>query len=228
MSWWRHYSKRRIKNMTQHSIAERTIALAGIFQAAIVVNDIATRGIADTHDLETCIKSLFITDPEKTIDIYGRVDYLRTGLFAVIEHLDNDGKQKQIDIARYVITLLHLQRKLMKRNDLLELLDKGIERAKEQAAIFSPLHENVIANLADIYSNTLSEIPPKIMVSGESHFLNNPSNANKIRALLLAGVRSAVLWTQTGGGRWQVLFKRKQFVQAARELLNNSETNLEN
>ena len=213
------------KNMTQHSLSERTIALAGIFQAAIVVNDIATKGIADSHDLETCIQSLLITAPEKTIDIYGRVDHLRTGLFAVIEHLDNKGKQKQIDIARYVITLLHLQRKLMKRTDLLEVLDKGIERAKSQAEIFSPLHENVIANLADIYSNTLSQIPPKIMVAGESNFLNNPSNANKIRALLLAGVRAAVLWSQTGGGRWQVLFKRKQFVQAARELLDGSETN---
>ena len=89
------------KNMTQHSLSERTIALAGIFQAAIVVNDIATKGIADSHDLETCIQSLLITAPEKTIDIYGRVDHLRTGLFAVIEHLDNKGKQKQIDIARY-------------------------------------------------------------------------------------------------------------------------------
>ena len=97
----------------------------------------------------------------------------------------------------------------------------------DQAEIFSPLHDNVIANLADIYSNTVSQILPKIMVSGESNFLNNPANANKIRALLLAGVRSAVLWTQTGGGRWQVLFKRKQFVQAARELLDSQQSDFE-
>ena len=205
--------------MTQHSISERTLALAGIFQAAVVVNDIATGGIADSQDLETCIKSLLITDPKNTFDVYGGVNNLRTGLFALIEHLDNSGPQKHIDIARYVITLLHLQRKLMKRKDLLAILDKGIDRAKDQAEIFSPLHDNVIANLADIYSNTISQILPKIMVSGESHFLENPSNANKIRALLLAGVRSAVLWNQIGGGRWQVLFKRKQFVQAARDLL---------
>jgi len=213
--------------MTQHSISERTIALAGVFQAAIVVNDIASKGIADSHDLETCIKSLLITDTEKTIDIFGRVDYLRSGLFALIDHLDNSSKQKQVDIARYVITLLHLQRKLMKRGDLLEVLDKGIERAKSQAEIYSPLHENVIANLADIYSNTLSQIPPKIMVSGEVNFLNNPSNANKIRALLLAGLRAAVLWSQVGGGRWQVLFKRKLFVQAAHELLKGESPELE-
>ncbi|MFO7602339.1 MAG: DUF489 family protein, partial [Gammaproteobacteria bacterium] len=137
--------------------------------------------------------------------------------------LENNSRQKQLDVARYVITLLHLQRKLMKRQDLLEVLDKGIARAQEQAKIFSPLHDNVIANLADIYSNTISQIPPKIMVSGESHYLNNPANTNKIRALLLAGVRAAVLWTQIGGGRWQVLFKRRQFVQAARALLDGAQ-----
>lgn len=213
--------------MTQHNFSERTLALAGIFQAAVVVNDIATKGIADSHDLETCINSLLITEPKNTIDVYGRIENLRTGLFALIEHLDNSGPQKHIDIARYVITLLHLQRKLMKRKDLMEVLDKGIARAQDQAEIFAPLHDNVIANLADIYSNTVSQILPKIMVSGESNYLNNPSNANKIRALLLAGVRSAVLWSQTGGGRWQVLFKRKHFVQTARDLLEAAPTDFE-
>ena len=213
--------------MSQHTFQERTLALAGIFQVAILVHNIATRGIADTNDLETSIKSLLVTDPKSTVEVYGRIDNLRTGLFAMIEHLDNNGRQKQIEIARYVITLLHLQRKLMKRPDLLAILDQGIARARQQAEIFSPLHDNVIANLADIYTNTISQIPPKIMVAGESSYLNNPTNANKIRALLLAGVRSAVLWTQTGGGRWQVLFKRKQFVQAARELLEVDRTTFE-
>jgi len=213
--------------MTQHTFNERTLALAGIFQAAMLVHSIATRGSADAHDLETCIKSLLVTDPGNTVDVYGRIDHLHTGLHAVIEHLDNNARQKQIEIARYVITLLHLQRKLLKRPDLLAILDNGITRARQQAEIFSPLHENVIANLADIYANTVSQIPPKIMVSGENNYLNNPVNANKIRALLLAGVRSAVLWSQTGGGRWQVLFRRRQFVQAARDLLEADKTNFE-
>jgi high frequency lysogenization protein len=208
--------------MSQHTLIERTLALAGIFQAAIVVNQIATKGSADAHDLETCINSLLITDPKNTIEVYGSIDNLRTGLFGLMEHLDNSARQKPMEVARYVITMIHLQRKLMKRRDLLDILDKGIERAKQQAELYSPLHENVIANLADIYSNTISQIPPKIMVSGEGNFLNNPANANKIRALLLAGVRSAVLWSQTGGGRWQVIFKRKQFVQTARDLLEGN------
>ena len=41
---------------------------------------------------------------------------------------------------------------------------------------------------------------------------------DKIRACLLAGIRSAVLWRQVGGSKWQLLFHRKKLVQAARQL----------
>jgi len=78
----------------------------------------------------------------------------------------------------------------------------------------------VIANLAGIYADTVSQIPPKIMVSGDSSVLSNPDNADKIRAILLAGIRSAVLWAQLGGNRWQILFNRRTFIEQARRLLS--------
>ena len=94
-----------------------------------------------------------------------------------------------------------------------------MQRARRQTEHFHVTHENVIANLADIYSETISQIPPKIMVSGESHYLSNTDQANKIRALLLAGMRSAVLWAQLGGSRWQILLRRRRFSQEARRIL---------
>ena len=48
---------------------------------------------------------------------------------------------------------------------------------------------------------------------------NNPDNANKVRAILLAGIRAAVLWTQCGGSRWQVLFKRSALLLETEKLL---------
>jgi high frequency lysogenization protein len=44
-------------------------------------------------------------------------------------------------------------------------------------------------------------LSPRIMVNGDPAHLNNPENANRIRALLLAGIRAAMLWRQSGGGR---------------------------
>ncbi len=59
------------------------------------------------------------------------------------------------------------------------------------------------------------------MVKGEEKFLSQTNNANKIRALLLSGIRSAVLWRQVGGNRWQLLLKRKYFVSEANRILRD-------
>jgi high frequency lysogenization protein len=197
---------------------DKTLALAGIFQATALVKNIAVNGLTDKHDFEICIRSIFETDPESVEAVYGQVEYLRTGLTTLIEQLGEKSSQRDIDIARYVISLLHLQGKLSKNKIMLDALADGIERARRQTEHFHITHENVIANLADIYSETISQIPPKIMVSGENQYLSNPEQANKIRALLLAGMRSAVLWAQLGGSRWQILLRRRRFSQEAERI----------
>ena len=197
---------------------DKTLALAGIFQATALVKNIAVNGLTDKHDFEICIRSIFETDPESVEAVYGQVEYLRTGLTTLIEQLGEKSSQRDIDIARYVISLLHLQGKLSKNKIMLDALSNGIERARRQTEHFHITHENVIANLADIYSETISQIPPKIMVSGENQYLSNPDQANKIRALLLAGMRSAVLWAQLGGSRWQILLRRRRFSPGAERI----------
>ena len=86
--------------------------------------------------------------------------------------------------------------------------------------IFMSRTPNIISNLADNYKNTVSTIKPQIMVAGTEGYLQMPENAEKVRALLLAGIRSAVLWRQCGGSRWQILFQRKAFLAEAMRLRN--------
>jgi high frequency lysogenization protein len=203
---------------------DKTLALAGIFQATSLVKDLATTGLMEQHDFDTCIASIFETDPASTELVYGDSLKLQTGLKVLIEQLDNNEKKRNIDIARYVISLLHLQGKLAKNKQMMDQLANGIDRAKAQSEHFSITHENVIANLAGIYSDTVSTIQPKIMVSGEERFLSNTTLADKIRALLLAGMRSAVLWNQLGGSRWQILLQRKRLIREAKNILSNTHT----
>ncbi len=200
------------------SISERTLALAGMFQAAALVKAVATSSEINDNDVEVTLETLFVTSPESTLDVYGRVDNLYIGLHTLIQQLGGEG-QRDIDIARYVISLLHLCNKLMKNGNMMAQLSEGIEKARAQRAHFPLLHENVIANLAGIYADTISQLQPKIMVTGDSQHLSNNTNANMVRALLLAGMRSAVLWRQLKGSRWQVLLQRKRFVQEAENLL---------
>lgn len=210
------------------SITEKTLAIAGVFQAAVLVNQIANKGVVDEHDLNTAIRSILNLNPASTLEVFGNYENLRTGLYTLIAQLNN-GQQRDLNIARYVISLLHLQSKLSKRQDMLEIITTGVARAQEQVNMFGLTHPNVLANLAGIYTDTISQLAPKIIVmgdknsmdSGEHNYLANPANADRIRALLLAGMRSAVLWRQLGGSRWQILFKRKHIISEARRILDN-------
>ncbi len=200
------------------SISERTLALAGMFQAATLVRSLATTGQVDNSDMEASLETLFVTDPENTLAVYGRVENLYTGLQTLIQQLHGKA-QRDMDIARYVISLLHLCNKLMKNNTMMSQLAEGVERARAQLAHFPLTHENVIANLAGTYSDTISQLQPKIMIAGDSRYLSDNTNANKVRALLLAGMRSAVLWRQLKGNRWQILLHRNRFIEEAKYLL---------
>lgn len=208
--------------MAQHSLTEQTYALSALFQAAHCVNELAHTGRTSMEDVTTLVNSIFIEDAISTIAIYQQPSNLLTGLEVLVKQLDPSSRASDINIARIVITLLVLERKVARREGVLDQVYSGIERAKQQAQHFeSNIHENVLANLASLYTDTISQIYPKVMVMGEQEFLMNTDIVNKIRSLLLAGVRAAVLFRQLGGRRWHLLFKRKQFIKAAEYLLKD-------
>lgn len=201
------------------TLSDSTLALAGVFQSAWLVNEVAHHGRAPSEPFECMIGSLFQVDPPDTVAVYGGVARLETGLRQLAEHLGGKPPAAGLQIARYVAAVLHLERKLVKNPELMRRLGEGISRANIQAGHFSITHENVLAALADLYVNTVSTLTPRIIVGGEHGHLSQPANANKVRALLLAAVRSAVLWRQSGGTRMQLLFRRRQFADEALRLV---------
>jgi high frequency lysogenization protein len=200
------------------SMSDATLALAGVFQAAWLVKEIAHRGSVRTELFETSIHSLFETDPPSTEAVFGGRDRLATGLRLLREQLGGGEASRDVETTKYVLAVMHLERKLVRNGRLMERLRVGIERARIQAGHFSFTHDNVVAALADLYVNTVSTLTPRIIVSGQHGHLSNPANANKVRALLLAAMRSAVLWRQNGGSRLQLVFKRRQFAGEAARL----------
>lgn len=201
-----------------NNIQERTLALAGVFNIATMVQELSSSGYVSPALFDACIQSIFVTDPQTTLEVFGDIKNLQNGILNLINQFTGNASRDDIDIARYVMSMLYLERRLSKQPAMLEKLGRGIEAAKRQAEHFSATHENVIANLADLYTQTISELGPRIMVAGEERHLRVPENANKIRALLLAGIRAAVLWHQLGGRRWHLLFLRQRYVTAAKAL----------
>jgi len=198
---------------------DRTLALAGIYQAVILVKEVASTGNVADVQLASMLETLFRFDANNVMDVYGDTTTVKKGLSTLHEQLSGDKQKIDMDITRYVINLLHLEKVLQKSPEMMDKLGRELDETQSKIEYFHISHANIIARLADIYQQSISPVGPKIMVKGEPEFLSQANIANKVRALLFAGIRSAVLWRQCGGSRWQLLLSRKKYIESAKALL---------
>lgn len=201
------------------------IALAGVFQAVRLVQLTASGQYCDEAAFNTCLNGIFNTDPESAESVFGDVSGLTTGLEAASRQLGNEKAGRDMELTRYVVTVLYLERKLHRNKALLDAIGTGIEKARAQSEFLGLTHPGVIASLADCYKQTISTLRPRIIVNGEQAILGNPDIQHRIRSLLLAAMRSAVLWRQCGGGRLTLLLQRKRLLEAIRVLLDEARRN---
>lgn len=201
-----------------HSKYDQTLALAGIYQVASLVKQVANTGKANSAQIEASLETLFRFDASSVEDVYGSVAGVAHGIKVLKQHL-KDKSERDIEITRYVISLIMLERKLSNNPGMLDDISKRLSDIESQLEFFTLNHDNTYAKLGQLYKDTISTLGPKIMVSGEQPYLSNDRTANKVRALLLAGIRSAVLWKQCGGSKWQFLFGRKAYLNECEHIL---------
>lgn len=212
-------------------IRGRILALAGLFQATRLVQQLAREGRADPAAVAVSIGSVLEIDSATTDDIYGGPHGVTLGLQLLRDKLRGHADQSDMEMARYVVNILQLERRLSGNNAMLSAIRDGIESIVSQMRFFrtdstnvrEQIHPNLAAKLAELYSMTLSTITPRIMVNGEQEYLENPSIADKVRSLLFAATRSAFLWRQLGGRRWQLLIRRNSIVREATKILDGLE-----
>ncbi|BFM49130.1 high frequency lysogenization protein HflD [Marinomonas sp. THO17] len=198
---------------------EQVIALSAVFQAAELVANLAKSGQVDQDYLQPLIESVLTLDAPTTEDIYGGQWDCQTNLAMgrriARQALGKDRNSLNPNTLRYALSLVHLESKLAKQPDMLSLIGQRIQQiAAKQSHYDSVLHENMMAAISGLYQDSLSKLPFRIQVHGDSRYLQQAHIANQVRAILLAGVRGAMLWRQLGGKRWHLIFKRKALLAA--------------
>ena len=209
-----------------HTCTDQTLALAGIFQAASLVERIAKTADAPAEPLRASLHSIFVTDPDSVIDVFGPVGSMDKGLRTLKSCLCPGANTINPDVMRYTLSLIHLAHILRRQPKMLAAIGQRIgalDSLKSELADL-PRHKGLITSLARLYLDTISTFRPRIQVTGERSYLQNSEHADCIRAVLLAGIRAAMLWYQVGGRRWQLLFSRWRgpiVAEASRMLLHN-------
>ncbi|WGL63123.1 high frequency lysogenization protein HflD [Pseudomonas sp. CW003PS] len=201
---------------------EQLVALGAVFEAAVLADKIARTGQVSEASMGCMLGSLLVRDPKSTLDVYGGDDLnLRDGYRALISSLERNPSALQREPLRYSLAMIGLERQLDKRSDMLQVMGSRLDQIQQQVEHFGLMHDNVIAACGGLYQDTISTFRQRIQVHGDMRFLQQPSNAAKIRALLLAGIRSARLWRQLGGHRWQLVFSRGKLLKALYDMTRN-------
>mgnify|MGYP001086418424 FL=1 len=195
------------------NLEERTLALAGVIQASLCVQSLARHGELDVADFNALMQSVLILDAASTASVYGGVNGVRRGLTSLADGLLVSPKADSLEVLRYAMSLLHLQRQLLTDEQKFKQFAQQIENLSGYSK------DDLPAKCSTIYQDFISVMRPQIIVNGEEEFLQRPEVPVQIRTLLLSGIRSAVLWQQKGGGRFSLVWQRTRMQNAARTLL---------
>lgn len=199
---------------------QQTLALAGVAQSAFLVQQLARHGVIAQDKLDTAAASLFATHPKNAVDVFGSIGAMNLGL-QVLQELQNSSAatDSPAEVLRYVLGMLYLEHRLAGRSGMLDDISNGLAGIREASPGNSGANPGVIRDLARLYQGTLSKLSFRIQVRGDMNHLQNEHVADRIRVLLFAGVRAAVLWRQVGGKRWHLLLKRRRIARDLEQLL---------
>lgn len=223
-----------------NSVAELTrwewqvVALAAVTQSAALVAKLAVHGNASQTELLASINPLLVLNPRSEADVYPTLAHLNLGLRSLTAMVNQAKSPENTTLVRYTLGMMVLRNKLEAKpsmqNQIREQL-QGIQplqlipenstpwRMEDTKKTDGQLRqEQTFEQLATLYQDTISTLDHRIQVQGQADYLQNDYVANRVRSLLLAGIRSAVLWHQLGGRRWRLIFYRKRVEETATAL----------
>jgi high frequency lysogenization protein len=188
-------------------VRSRVLALAGLLQALKLVRQIADTGHADATAERNALESVFRIDAPSAEAVYGGARALRSGLIMFRQYLtDRSGDEA---LPKLGMAVLQIERRFVADDALAQEVLDGIRALEGIADRQGSIHPDAIAKLGQLYADTISHLRPKVIVQGNPHYLQQPEVVAEIRALLLAALRSAVLWRQMGGTMWDFVFRRR-------------------
>jgi len=192
---------------------QRILPLAALLQSLRQIRRIAETGQAEASILNAMLNSIFQLEADSVAAVYGGLPALRPGLLLLRDYLTSQGKDPQLP--KLALSVLQIERRYSANEEMDETVHQGIINAKHLAERHaSATHPEVLTALGSLYAETISQLRPKVMVQGNPHYLGQAPLVAEIRAILLAALRSAVLWRQLGGSYWDFAFRRRAMQEA--------------
>lgn len=211
-----------ITNTNNNTAMQRSAALSALVQAANLVDRLASHGQIPVGTYELMRASLFKFDVTAIEAIYQNnstseadstylvplSQNLSAGIRACKQIFEEGASAEYSHTIRYVMSLIQLEKHFRKSPAMQAQVRErlmGLTGFLKEASLDQ--------KISDLYVDTLAKLPFRIQVLGKMQHLQNSDNEYRVRVLLFAGIRAAMLWQQQGGRRWHFLLARKSIIQ---------------
>lgn len=194
------------------------LALAGVAQAVQLLDTLAETGQCSKSDYSRNVLALLNSEPDTDQEIFGEPGELDAGLKLLQVLCTQGGESRKM---RYVAQILYLQKRLMRRKDVLGKVASGIKQANRQLEFYGTDSDALVFALDDLYQSTLSTLGFRIQIYGQHDFLSQQRVAAQVRTLLFSGVRFSLLWRQFGGSSAQLLLSKRSLADLSKQLIKN-------
>ncbi len=197
---------------------EQALALAAMLECATLVDELARTGTAPSQGVRTLGIGLLRFEWQRVEDVWGGAAALGGALQRLESALTLSAGDAQAPALRYALALAHLGKRLARDRERLAVIRERLQALAGDAQELAEDFDTVAPALAALYEETISRYSFRIKVTGSSEHLRDPRVVARIRALLLAGVRAAVLWRFVGGSLPGLLLGRARLIAACRAL----------
>ena len=198
----------------------QNIALCAVAQCAALVHELAIGKEIRQSQLASAINPLLILNPESVEQVYPNLESLALGFSTLQSILRSNRVKQNSQIRRYITEILILRKSLSKNMIMQSVVRAGLSNLEPiRPSLIDCMQTNqqelneqnyTFEEISSLYRKTLSTLKHRIKVAGKVQFLKNEIVSNKIRGLLFAGVRSAVLWHQLDGRYWRLFIYNKR------------------
>lgn len=137
-----------------------TLALAGICQAAHLVQQLGHQGQCPPDAFKTSLNSLLDLNPASTLAVYGNDEAnLQFGLETLLAVLNSNSRQGLgAELTRYTLSMMVLERKLNASKTAMSTLSDRIAQLDRQLAHYDLESDTLLGAMAGIYVDVISPL----------------------------------------------------------------------
>lgn len=201
------------------SARAQVLTLAALLECGACVDSLARDGRVENEAAHALCNSLLQFEWLDIEEVYGNPQMLRRGLQHLESALGLTPGRNSSPAMRYALALIHLGKRVGKDHERLAMIRARLEQLPRSGNRFDGDFDALAEPLAAIYQDTISTYHYRIKVTGNADRLRDSATAARIRALLLAGIRTAILWRFVGGSLPRLLLDRGALARSCRRLL---------